>query len=126
MSGVVIPIVQDSNAAYPVILDGQSYVITVRYNQRLVNVSTSNPVSADEFELGLAIAGEPEIIRTPMKTNRDLLLPYKSRTGCPQGKLILRDMAADINKSQGKYYAPERVSYEELGSRFVLIYYNAA
>lgn len=122
MAITYIPVDQDPNKTYRVTLDGQGYDITLRYNQRLINVSTGFPTSADEFTISVALTGEDEIFKCPLKTNRDVLETYKYREGCPQGSLMLRDVAADTNLIDGKYYAPERASYEGIGTRFVLLY----
>ena len=122
MSISIIPLEQDPYKTYRVTLSGESYDITVQYNQRLINQSTKEPSKADSFTISLALAGRDPIFKTAMKTNRDLLSIYKYREGCPQGTLILRDISADGNKVLGEYYAPERLSYEGIGTRFLLLY----
>lgn len=122
MSISIIPLEQDPYKTYRVTLSGESYDITVQYNQRLINQSTKEPSKADSFTISLALTGRDPIFKTAMKTNRDLLSIYKYREGCPQGTLILRDISADGNKVLGEYYAPERLSYEGIGTRFLLLY----
>ncbi|AGH32058.1 hypothetical protein VPIG_00202 [Vibrio phage PWH3a-P1] len=122
----LIPLEQDPYKSYRVTLDGESYDVVVQYNQRLINQTSTNknflPESADSFTISVALTGSDPILKTSLKTNRDILGPYKYREGCPQGTLILRDTAADANLVDGKLYAPERVSYEGIGTRFLLLY----
>ncbi len=112
----------DPDMVYKAVLDGQSYDIRIRYNQRLTNVSSGNPISADAFEIWIGLSGKAPILQTPLKTNRNLLLPYKYRPDCPQGILVLRDFTADSSRADGEYYDPERVSYTTLGDRFQIMY----
>ncbi|UUW39696.1 hypothetical protein VP14_009 [Vibrio phage VPMCC14] len=122
MAITYIPVIQDPNKTYRITLDGVSYDITLQYNQRLINQSTNFPNSADEFTISVSLTGEDPIFKSPLKTNRDVLEPYKYRDGCPQGSLMLRDVAADSSLINGNLYAPERVSYSGIGTRFVLLY----
>tara|TARA_Y100000588_G_scaffold244854_1_gene259109 strand:- start:40239 stop:40619 length:381 start_codon:yes stop_codon:yes gene_type:complete len=122
MSVTIIPLEQDPYKTYRITLDNESYDITVQYNQRLINQSTKDPSKADSFCISLALTGRDPIFKTSLKTNRDILPIYKYREGCPQGRLILIDIAAAQNLVLGKYYAPERLSYEGIGTRFILAY----
>lgn len=125
----LIPLEQDPYKSYRVTLDGESYDVVVQYNQRLINQTSTNknhpPLSADSFTISIALTGRDPILKTALKTNRDILGPYKYREGCPQGSMVLRDTAADANLVDGKLYAPERVSYDGIGTRFLLLYESA-
>ena len=59
----------DPDMVYKAVLDGQSYDIRIRYNQRLTNVSSGNPISADAFEIWVGLSGKDPILQTPLKTN---------------------------------------------------------
>ena len=121
----IIPLKQDADMTYKTTLDGNSYDIRIRYNQRETNVATGKPIIADEFELSIASAGKTSNIKTPMKTNRDLLRQHRYKEDCPPGALVLRDLSADKSKGEGGLYDPDRVSFEALGTRFVLVYIEA-
>ncbi len=116
-----IVITPDPDKTYSVILDETSYDLRIKYNQRLTNESTT-PVKADEFIIEISLAGGIPFITSSLKTNRNILEPYRSRVGCPQGTLMLRDYLADTTLSTTFRYTPERCTYEELGTRFILIY----
>ncbi|MCG3741993.1 hypothetical protein EXA18_00655 [Vibrio cincinnatiensis] len=104
-----------------VFLDGVSYDIRIRYLQRLTNVATT-PIKADEFTLELALSGGNPFLTTSLKTNRDVLRPFKYKPECPKGILVLQDLTAVKSLITGGLYMPERVSYDTIGTRFVLIY----
>ena len=116
-----IPITPDPFQTYKVEMQGRVYDLTIRYNNKVSNKSLK-PVYADEFTLSLALSGQAPLFTTSMKTNRDLLRIYRYIDGVPKGVLQLRDSLADQNLEQNQYYAPERVSYDTLGSRFILYY----
>jgi hypothetical protein len=116
-----IPLEVNPDASYKVGMNSQVYDLRIRYNQRTTNKSTTQ-VDADEFTLSLALSGKEPLFTTPLKTNRDLLRIYRYIEGVPSGELQLRDTLADQNLAQNKYYSPERVSYDTLGTRFVLYY----
>ena len=108
---------------YKVTLDGKSYNLRIKYLQRLTNVATGHPIKADEFSMELSIAGGEPFIYSALKTNRNILRPYRARPDCPTGTLMLRDFTADSSLADtGKDYFPERVTYDQLGIRFILIY----
>ena len=117
-----IPLKQDPDTTYKVTLDGQSYDIRVRYNQRETNVATGNPIKADEFEILIGLTGRTPSIKTPLKTNRDILRQHRYKDDCPKGVLVLRDNSADRSRSEGGLYDPDRVGFDTLGTRYVLVY----
>lgn len=102
-------------------LDSTSYDIRIRYLQRLTNVATTS-ISADEFTLELSLAGDDPFLTTSLKTSRDVLAPFRYLDDCPQGILMLRDFTALKSLLTDGIYMPERVSYDTIGSRFVLTY----
>ena len=104
-----------------VFLDGVSYDIRIRYLQRLTNVATT-PIKADEFTLELALAGGNPFLTTSLKTHRDILQPHRYKPECPKGILVLQDLTAIKSLITGGVYMPERVSYETIGTRFILTY----
>lgn len=120
-----IPIEPSPDATYKVELESVVYDIRIRYNQRVTNKNSTLPeTKADEFTISLAVSGEDPLFTTPLKTNRDLLRMFRYITDVPSGNLQLRDNSADNNLANGKYYAPERLTYDSLGTRFSLYYYG--
>ncbi|AUR86376.1 hypothetical protein NVP1084O_169 [Vibrio phage 1.084.O._10N.261.49.F5] len=118
-----IIVAPDPDKTYKVTLDGKSYNLRIKYLQRLTNEATGNPIKADEFTISISLAGGEPFITTSLKTNRNILKMYRARENCPKGILMLRDYTADFNfANTGEGYTPERVSYSELGTRFILIY----
>lgn len=118
----VIPLKQDADTTYKVTLDSVTYDLRVKYNQRETNVATGNPIKADEFEILIGLSGRTPNIKTPMKTNRDLLRQHRYKEDCPAGVLVLRDLSADKSKVEGGLYDPDRVGYDTLGTRYLLVY----
>lgn len=117
-----IVISSDPDKTYKnILLDGVSYDIRVRYLQRLTNEATT-PIRADEFTLELSLSGGDPFLSSSLKTNRDILAPFKYIEDCPQGTLMLFDRTATDSLLVGGVYAPERVSYDTIGDRFVLTY----
>lgn len=120
-----IPISPSPDATYTVEMENVVYDIRIRYNQRVTNKNSILPeTKADEFTLTLSVSGEDPLFTTSLKTNRDLLRMYRYISGVPSGVLQLRDKSADRNLANGKYYAPERLTYNSLGTRFALYYYG--
>lgn len=119
-----LPCGGDSDVTFRVTLEGDEYYFRFRYIQRLTNQSSGKNIKADEWYLYLSSANGTQIFQTPLRTNREILRPYYYRDGCPQGSLIIRDMAADLALSQGKSYSPERISFDNFGidKRFRLVY----
>lgn len=124
MSMFYIPCGTDPDVTYNVELEGIRYDFRFRYLQRQTNVATGSPILADEWLLILSVSGKSEILRTSLKTNRDLLSPYRYRENCPPGELQLRDITADISLSNNGDYSPERVGLDSLGQdkQFRLMY----
>lgn len=120
-----IPLKQDPDKTYKVTLDGQTYDLRVRYNQRETNVATGTPIKADEFTISIGLTGRTPNIQTPLKTNRNILRPHRYKEDCPEGVLVLRDISADTSKAEGGLYDPDRVGYDTLGTRYLLIYIEA-
>lgn len=121
-----IVITSDPNKTYKSVdLDGTKYDITIKYLQRLTNEATT-PVKADEFILDLALAGGDPFLSTSLKTNRDVLKPFRYKDDCPKGILMLRDYTAIKSLLIGGVYMPERVSYDTIGTRFILTYTTAS
>ncbi len=91
------------NPLYRVILDGQNYSLNLRWDEL-----------GQCFHLKLAKNGSSYFLKTKVMTNADLLVPYKTITGCPQGELMVYDLTNTFG----------RISYEDFGynRRFVLIY----
>jgi hypothetical protein len=122
----IIPVSSDPDTSYIVTLDGISYKIRLQYLQRLTNESyegTWSNYTADQFLIHIGLSGEEGYpIRTSLKVNRDILAPYHHRESCPSGILMLRDLLADNTYLTGGLYIPERVTYEDLGVRYVLVY----
>lgn len=118
----IIPLEQNPDKTYRVTLDDVTYDLRVRYNQRETNVSTGNPIKADEFEISLGLTGRTPNIKTPLKTNRDLLRQHRYKEDCPKGALVLRDISADRSLLEGGLYDPDRVGYNTLGTRYQLFY----
>lgn len=118
----IIPLKQDADTTYKVILGSVTYDLRVRYNQRETNVATGNPIKADEFEISLGLTGRTATIKSPLKTNRDILRQHRYKEDCPSGILVLRDLTADRSSAEGGLYDPDRVGYDTLGTRYVLLY----
>lgn len=118
----IIPLKQDADNTYKITLDFVTYDIRVRYNQRETNVATGNPIKADEFEMSIGLSGREPNIKTPLKTNRDLLAQHRYKEDCPAGVLVLRDLSADRSRAEGGLYDPDRVGYDTLGTRYLLVY----
>ena len=118
-----IVISPSSNTVYKNIdIDGTFYDMEIRYLQRMTNISNGKKIKADEFILNLSLAGRPPFLSTSLKTNRDVLAPYRYKEECPKGTLMLYDFIALKSLYLDDIYMPERVSYEELGNRFILTY----
>lgn len=125
MAVKIIPLLQNPDKTYRVTLEGITYDIRVRYNQRETNVATGNPIKADEFEISIGLTGKTPEIKTPLKTNRDLLRQHRYKASCPQGVLVLRDISADSSLYEDGLYDPDRVGYDTLGTRYKLVYIEA-
>ena len=122
----IIPVSPDPDTSYIVSLDGVSYKIRLQYLQRLTNESyegTWSNYTADQFMLHIGLSGEDGYpIMTSLKVNRDVLAPYHHRESCPSGTLMLRDLIADNTYLTGGSYIPDRVTYDDLGTRYILTY----
>lgn len=120
-----LPVTPSPDKIYTVNLDEVSYDIRLQYLLRSTNLSTKE-VTADQFLMQIRLTGDEDwAIRTSLKTNRDVLAQYHHLDACPQGTLVLRDYIADshyFSTALEGAYNPERVTYEELGNRFILIY----
>lgn len=112
----------DQTTTFSLDSGGKRYDIRVKYNQRLGNVATSR-TTYDAWKLYISLTGQEPFIETPLKTSRDLLASHRYKTDCPKGVLVLSDTAALLATSDPAYnYSPERVTFEELGTRFQLTY----
>lgn len=117
-----IPTGASPDKIYTVLLDNLRYDLRIQYLQRLGNVSSEVNSRADEYMIHIALSGEDPFISTSLKTNRDILEPYRYRANCPKGSLLLVDNTAMEAREVGKNYNPERVTYEGLGDRWTLVY----
>ena len=107
---------------YRVTLEGRQYEMRIKYNTRVANTGLVNETPADSFSLTLSLAGaSTPILKTPLKTERDILRPYRYIEDCPKGTLILRDVFALRSLNNGGVYNPERFAYEQM-ERFKLFY----
>lgn len=125
-STIILPSGGEPDITYRVLMDGANYEVTFKYLQRETNVSSGNPIFADEWRIIISLSGGNVLVNTPLKTNRDILAPYRYKDGCPQGVLVLLDLLAeDLRGDLRDQYRPERVTYEDLGAdkRFRLVYF---
>lgn len=119
---VEIPITPSANTTYTVTLDGTQYDLTIKYLYRLTNVANGKNIAADEFIIYIGPSGKDPVMQASLKTNRDILAPYHYLDGVPSGELKLRDKLADKAYMDGYDFSPERVTYDDLGGRFLLLY----
>lgn len=122
MAVKILPLKQDPDTTYSFNLEGQTYDVRVRYNQRETNVATGTTILADEFEIQIALSGKGFTIKSPLKTNRDILRQHRYKESCPKGVLMLRDLSADQSFAERGLYDPDRVGFDSIGTRFVLMY----
>lgn len=122
MATFILPVGDNPDQTTRFTLTDVDYDFRIRYLQRLTNEASGQNIKADEWVLEISRAGQPPFMQTSLKTNRDLLAIHRYKLDCPPGGLVLRDTAADAAQFVGEAYSPERVTYEDLGSRFVLVY----
>jgi hypothetical protein len=92
--------------SYVVELEGASYLLTFKYNER----ATSWYLDIATREAVVLLYG------LPLTTGFPLLFSHRSRAGLPPGEFIVVDL-------EGKSERPGRTT---LGTRFQVLYYSAA
>jgi hypothetical protein len=130
MAVFYLPVGQDPDETTTFTLDSIRYDFRVRYNQRLgneslkpINNEIQEATKYDGWKLYISLAGQDPFIETPLKTSRDLLGQHRYKPFCPTGTLVLADITAvNAQDNPQYYYSPERVNFDELGTRFRLTY----
>ena len=91
------------NVVCRILLDNSDYNIKLRWDTKSLS-----------WMVGLGVSGQNTSFNTVMRTNRDILAPYRYMAGLPQGQLLCID-ASGFNG---------RVGYDDFGidKRFGLIY----
>ena len=102
MSLFNIPVADNPDNVFTIVLDGVAYDIRLHWNGR-----------DESWYLSLGLTNQPFLIRTKLSSGTDILKPYRSYEECPNGILI----AIDYNKLYGRL---QRDSFSS--GRFRLMY----
>ncbi|MAW06785.1 MAG: hypothetical protein CME61_00725 [Halobacteriovoraceae bacterium] len=70
------------------------------------------------------VGSTSNIFHTKATVCINLLAPYYYRDGCPKGEMYIMDLQGFEAVKDIGYLIAERISYDNLSSRFVLVYFE--